>query len=247
VGASQPNVTVTLDKVGTDSQTTALREAWKAVPVPANAIPSNGVDKNLVVHQPSTDTMWEFWGMVKLADGWHAKWGGKMTNVSTSSGRYEYPTQRWGASATSLPLLGGLMRIDEIKSGKIDHALAIALPEVRADVYSWPAQRSDGQVYSENAIPEGTRFRLPPTLDLSKISMSPIVRQMALAVQRYGMVVRDRSGSIAFYGEDPTQYGINPYSGLTGLFGGKYPSTLLAQFPWAKLQALRTQLAVDPI
>jgi hypothetical protein len=247
VGANQPLVKVTLDKVGTDSQTTALRAAWAQVPVPPNALPSKGVDMNLVVHQPSTDTMWEFWGMVKLADGWHAKWGGKMTSVSTNPGHYAWPTERWGASGTSIPLLGGLMRIDEIKSGKIDHALAIALPEVRKDVYSWPAQRSDGQIASENAIPEGTRFRLPPTLDLSKIPMSPMVRQMAVAVQKYGMVVRDRSGSIAFYGEDPTQYGLDPYYGTTGFFGGKYPSTLLAGFPWAKLQALQTQLAVDPI
>jgi hypothetical protein len=244
VPGDQPLVKVTLDKVGSDSQTAALRAAWEKVPVPDNAIWSAGVDRNLVVHQPSTDTLWEFWGMQKLADGWHAKWGGKMTDVSTNPGHYTAPNNRWGASGTSIPLLGGLMRVEELQAGKIDHALALALPEVRKDVYSWPAQRSDGQIASENAIPEGTRFRLPPDLDLSKIPMAPLVRQMAVAVQKYGMVVRDRSGSIAFYGEDPTRLGLNPY---TTLFGGKYPSTLLAGFPWAKLQALETQLAVDPI
>jgi hypothetical protein len=247
VGADQPLVKVALDKSGTDSQTVALRQAFAAVPVPPDARPAQGVDRNLVVHQPDTDTMWEFWGMQKLADGWHAKWGGKMANVSTSSGRYEYPNNRWGASATSLPLLGGLMRLDELQSGVIDHALAISIPQVRKDVYSWPAQRTDGQVASEDAIPEGTRFRLPANLNLAAIPMSPIVRQMAIAAQKYGVVVRDVSGSIAFYGEDPTPTGTNPYAGLTGYFLGKYPSTLLAQFPWAKLQALKTTLAVDPI
>ena len=246
VGASQPLVNVTLDKTTTDSQTTALRAAFQGVPVPGNAIPAAGADHNLVVYQASTDTMWEFWEMTKQADGWHAKWGGKMSSVSTNPGYYTDPNNRWGASATSLPILGGLMTLDELAAGHIDHALAVSLPQIRASYYSWPAQRTDGTVNDANAIPEGTRFRLPANLNLNAIPMSPIVREMAVAVQKYGMVVRDVSGSVAFYGEDPTQTGTNPYGGLTGYFLGKYPSTLLASFPWAKLQALQTQLAYDP-
>jgi hypothetical protein len=56
---------------------------------------------------------------------------------------------------------------------------------------------------------------------------------MALAAQRYGIVVRDRSGSVSFYGEDPGQYATNPYPTI---FAGKTPAQLLANFPWAKLQ-----------
>jgi hypothetical protein len=242
VPAGQPTVPVTLDKTSNDPQTAALREAFRAVPIPPDAVPAAGVDKNLVVHQPSTDSMWEFWGLEKRADGWHAKWGGKMTDVSTNPGHYAAPTERWGATATSLPLLGGLMRTEELRAGRIDHALAIALPEIRSDIYSWPAQRTDGQVAGEDAIPEGTRFRLPANLDLSTIPMSPVIRAMAEAAQRYGIVVRDRAGAVAFYAEAPT--GADPYPSL---FGGKLPSALLAQFPWAHLQTLRADLRRDPL
>jgi hypothetical protein len=137
------------------------------------------------------------------------------------------------------------MRVSEIQSGRIDHALAIAIPEARARVFSWPAQRTDGTVDSTTAIPEGTRFRLPASLNLDAMPMSPLVRMMAKAVQKYGMVVRDKGGSVAFYGEDPTPTGVDPYYGPTGFFGGKYPSTLLAQFPWASLQVLQTQLRTN--
>ena len=33
-----------------------------------------------------------------------------------------------------------------------------------------------------------------------------------------------------------------PYAGPTGLFAGRYPSELLASFPWEHLQVLQTQL-----
>jgi hypothetical protein len=61
---------------------------------------------------------------------------------------------------------------------------------------------------------------------------------IAKAVQRYGMILRDKAGSLSFYAEDPTQYGTNPYPAL---FGG-YPDNLLAKFPWDRLQVLAMDL-----
>jgi catechol 2,3-dioxygenase-like lactoylglutathione lyase family enzyme len=56
-------------------------------------------------------------------------------------------------------------------------------------------------------------------------------------------VVRDTASSIAFYAEDPTPTGSNPYPSY---FGGRTPSELLAQFPWQHLQALRTDIRSQP-
>ena len=97
-----------------------------------------------------------------------------------------------------------------------------------------------------NAIPAGTRFRLDPTLDLDELNMSPMVRMMARAVQRYGMVVRDGGGAVAFYGEDPTPTDRNPYLGPGGLFGGQYISnSLRREFPWQHLEALKTDMTFN--
>lgn len=227
VGADVPLVHVTLD-----TSKPALQSDFAAVPIPNGAVPAVGTDAHMVVYQPSTDTMWEFYRARHVADGWHARWGGKMTAVSTASGIF---SDGYGATGTSLPLLGGLMTINELRAGQIDHALALALPTTAAGTFSWPAQRSDGTTTGPSAIPEGTRFRLDPALDLDSLRLSPVALAMARAAQRYGIIVRDGASNITFYGEDPTPAGANPYPAL---FRDRYPNEVLAGFPWDHLEVV---------
>ena len=56
-----------------------------------------------------------------------------------------------------------------------------------------------------------------------------MVRTMAVAAQRYGIVVRDGAGAVTFYAEDPTPTGRNPFLGRSGLFGGGYISRAAAR------------------
>jgi hypothetical protein len=132
------------------------------------------------------------------------------------------------------------MRISELQAGHIDHALAFAIPHTKLwTSWSWPAQRSDGDVDSAAAIPEGARFRLPASLDIDALKLPPVTAMMAKAVQRYGMVLRDKSGAVSFYAEDPTPLGgLNPYPALFNT----WPNLLFAEFPWDKLQVLRTDM-----
>ncbi|MFL5867957.1 MAG: hypothetical protein ACJ766_12745 [Thermoleophilaceae bacterium] len=234
VPAGQPRVKVILD-----TRYAPLQEGFASVPLPANAQPARGNDRHLVVWQPSTDSMWEFFKLQHLADGWHARWGGRMTGVSRNPGYFPAPT---GATATGLPLLGGLITLDEMKQGHIDHALDICLVRTRQSFWSWPAQRTDGWIASAAAIPEGTRFRLDPALDLSRLRLPRVTRMIAEAAQRYGIVVRDKGGAVSFYAEDPVPTGSNPYGGPGGYFQGRYPSQLLQSFPWDRLQVLKLDL-----
>ena len=126
VGADQPTVHVTLDSWGPD-----LQAAFDAVPIPDNAKAAAGSDEHMVVWQPTTDKMWEFFEMHQESDGWHASWGGEMDNVSTNPGYFTHEGQstNWGATATGLPLLGGLVTAADLERGYINHALAISLVE----------------------------------------------------------------------------------------------------------------------
>jgi hypothetical protein len=66
---------------------------------------------------------------------------------------------------------------------------------------------------------------------------------IAEASQRYGIVVRDKTGSsVTFEAEDATRFGTDPYYGRGGWFRGRSPSALLASFPWSRLQALSLDL-----
>ncbi len=225
-----------------------LQRDLAAVPIPADAEPAAGTDSQIIIWQPSTDTMWELWIAHKVGEdgclwgneeigGWHAAWGARIDHVSTQGGRVEAP---FGAAASGLPLLGGLIRHDELAAGRIDHALAVSIPEVTSRRYVWPATRTDGNSTAPDAIPEGTRFRLDPHLRLARLDLAPVVLAMARAAKRHGIVVADRSDGVVFDAEDPSPLRADPY---LSLFDQQWPSQLLEAFPWGHLQALAPRRA----
>jgi hypothetical protein len=244
VAADQPTVKVTLERA---ERSPALQKAWEAVPLPAGAKPALGTDKHLVVWQPSSDRLWEFWRLEHTSEGWQAPWGGAIENASASSGVYgpeAWPGANlwWGASATSLSIAGGLITLEDLEKGQINHALAMAIPDPREGVYTSPAQRTDGESAEPLSLPEGAHLRLEPGLDLAALHLPRFTLMLAEAAQRYGIVVRDKASEVTFYGQDPLPTGSNPYSGPHGYFEGKTPQQLLASFPWSHLQLLKMEL-----
>jgi hypothetical protein len=270
VGPFQPTVRVAIDTDQNGTWVNSLQGASDAVPIPPNAQPATGTDSQITIYQPSTDRLWEYWHFRREGDGWHARWGGAIDDVSRSPGYYTPLSWNdalsvWGASGTSLPLAAGTMTLAELRSGHIDHALAITIPYPRAGVVAWPAQRSDGTGTAAE-LPEGAHLRLNPRLDIPAMHLPKIVEMIALAAQRYGIIVRDQSHeAIGFFAEDPTQYGdkagttSDPYYGLlrdangtpdpvhgrpdpNALFDGMWPSTFFKYFPWRSLEVLKMSL-----
>jgi hypothetical protein len=243
VPATQARVRVRLSS-GSVRGRRALQRAFAAVPLPPSARPAPGADRHLTVWQPSSDRLWELFGARHDKDGWHARWGGAIRRVSRSPGYYTaaaWPgaTRNWGATASSLPVIGGTMLLDDLKAGRIDHALAINLPAPRTGVFAWPAQRTDGTGPS-TALPEGARLRLDPSLDVGSLHLPKLTRMIARAAQRYGLVVRDQTHhAISLFGEVPTSSRTHAYQTY---FSGKTPGQLLARFPWDRLQVLRMHL-----
>jgi hypothetical protein len=246
VPRDQPVVRVRLDA---GAWAKSLQRALDSVPIPPKAKPAAGPDRHMTVWQPSKDRLWELFKARKRDDGWHASFGGAIARVSVDRGYY---TRRawpglsqpyWGATATSLPVIAGTMRLDELEAGVIPHALAMNIPYARRNVHSWPAQRGDGASPDPQAIPEGAHFRLDPRLDIDRLHLPRMTRMMAVAAQRYGIIVRDQTTvAVAFFAEDATPTGTNPYAGRRGLFGGHRPDQLLASFPWEHLQLLKMTL-----
>lgn len=244
VPAGQPVVKVTLEDA---SRSPALQSAWHSVPLPPDAEPAAGGDKHLVVWQPSTDRLWEFWHLEMTAAGWNASWGGAMRHVLSSPGVYTrraWPGARsfWGASGTSLSIVGGLITLEDLEKGQINHALAMAVPNVRIGVYASPAERSDGESTEPLSLPEGAHLRLDPSLDLAALHLPRLTLMIAEAAQRYGIFIRDKGAEVAFYAQDPIPTGTEPYAGAHGYFEGQYPEQVLASFPWSHLQVLKMEL-----
>lgn len=243
VPEDQRRVRVRLDKL-TSPGAKALRRAFASVPMPRNAKPAPGADGHLTVWQPSTDRLWEFFKARREGSTWHADWGGAIRNVSKSPGYYTksaWPgaTRSWGATATSLPIVGGTMLLDELKRGRVDHALALNLPAPRSGEFAWPAQRSDG-TGPPTALPEGARIRLDPAVNIDDLGLPKLGRTIARAAQRYGMVVRDQTGHGMSLWAEVAPAG-SPRS-LGDYLKGKTPAEVLANFPWDRMQVLKMNL-----
>jgi hypothetical protein len=235
-----------------------LNEAYSAVPLPAGAQPESQSDHHLTVYQPSTDKLWEFWGFSYNSSGQpQARYGGRMCSVSTNPGHFittSSPCNQvkgWGATATSIPLLAGLIRLPEGDALNIPHSLALSVPKSNCQFRS-PAQRTDGGCSpGVQHLPPGARLRLPASLNVDALPMHPLGKAIARAVQRYGMHIMDRSGSIALYadqdniaGSDGQKYVASGGRSWSQIRGGSSAEQVMAGFPWSQLQMLTP--AVDP-
>ena len=216
-----------------------LELQWSAVPVPSYAIPAKGSDAEMTVYQASTDTLWEFWKARKVDGQWQACWGGRILNASKSDGIF---TKHYGATATSLPFLGGQITAEELQRGEIKHVIGISLVDnENSKIFSWPAHRSDGNNPNNlpDRIPEGIRFRLDPTIDVDALKIHPVAKVIAKAAQKYGFVVWDKAGAISLRAQNSYSYttlGLaDPY---LNLFSGTPSYAVLNGFPWDKLQFL---------
>jgi hypothetical protein len=245
VGPGQPKVKVT--HTGNDA---SLQAQWNEVPLPDDAKPSNPPwdpktkqwgDANLVVWQPSTDTIWEFFhlrrsdepprpGQDPLKPVWLADYGGRMQNVSAHEGQFENPPgTQFGSSATSIAQLATLARVEEVRRGvaeqkagvglgTLDRAIGVTVTGTQGyDGWCWPAHRTDPQHWRRTsaAIPAGTRFRLPHDFDWAGwLAAHPMTRyglMVARTVQKYGMVVSDSGQGVGFGVEDPAPTGSDPF------------------------------------
>jgi hypothetical protein len=238
VPADQRRVPVELTR-GQDYGQSLQQDLDEGVPIPDAARPAAGGDAHIVVWQPATDTMWELWTAKQVDGRWQAGWGGRLEDVSRSKGYFSDP---WGihpgATASSLPLAGGLITLRDLRRGEIDHALAMAVPVNRYGVWALPAQRTAGDARRADAIPQGARFRLDPAVDVEALDLPPFTAMLARAAQRYGILVRDTSAVVTLYAEDPTPLGENPWAQALD----PSASEVLRAFPWDRLQVMRMDL-----
>lgn len=210
------------------------------VRVPREAVPADGSDAELTVYDVETRQYTDLWNVRKAADGtFRACWGGTIKDAAQSNGVFSGP---YGATASGLPFMGGLIMPSELRAGQINHVVGIALPvsTINAKVSS-PATRTDGRATGTDTISEGQLLRLPANLDLRSLKLSPTAMTIARAAQQYGLVVWDQGPNITFRAQNPNSLGSNPYPAL---MGGN-PWTLMGDtrsgtqgFPFHKLKVL---------
>jgi hypothetical protein len=101
------------------------------------------------------------------------------------------------ADAAGLPIYPGLVKLHEVKRGRIDHAIRVTFESTR-DAWIHPASHCAGDTASAVAPPMGMRLRMKAGYDIS--AMTGQARPIAEAMKRYGLIVADNGSNWFFSG-----------------------------------------------
>jgi hypothetical protein len=179
------------------------------VPIPHIAIPDTASDMHLSIIDWKSNTAWDMWGARKLSDGtWESNTGMRypidgpgvfdtsMFKVINGESIHFHGPGR----AAGVPIIAGLIMYEEVKAGQIKHKIAAASRFNAFQEFVFPASWTDGMLVG--GIPEGAVIQLDPHLDLSEFDLFPGEKAVALALQKYGMVLVDWAGGNVIYGEN---------------------------------------------
>jgi hypothetical protein len=145
-----------VDTVAVCRQVDCGPDAVESIRLPPSARPDPRFDGWMTVINSQTREAHDFWRARREQDGsisYHfvKKWDLNGPGFQEPGGV--------SARGSGLPLFAGLIRPEEIDRGRIDHALAIAVPGAAKERFVQPASRTDG-VGFRDSIPEGARLRL---------------------------------------------------------------------------------------
>ena len=215
-----------------------LNDALKKVHVPADLKPDPSSDGSVSIYNPDTKDLVELWRARKTGSKWEACWGGRIANADKSLGTF---SGTFGASASGMAQWATTIRQQELLNGRIDHVVGLAIPQTKKG-HSWPAVRDDGW-WTGTQLSIGQMLRLPASLNIDAMKLSPVAKTIAKAAQQYGIIITDTSGSVSFSAENPIALATDRYStifrgraGWAEMAGDKAKGEIA--FPLEKLVAL---------
>lgn len=232
------------------------------VPVPAGTVRPSGpegidADGHLVLYDPVTFTAYDFWQATTVRDGECQSRGGGLTGtVIFEAGAIDFfdvrgpganPDTYFSARATGVPLLAGLILPEDVESGAISHALAVAIPGLRntneqtpsgplPSDYFYPASTTETDYYNTDpyALAAGQRLRLRQKIvdengdPIAEGQLAPITQMFLAALRTHGAILVDNAGGFIFYAEDIhtavldlSDEEVRHLTGLTSLPAGK--------------------------
>jgi hypothetical protein len=151
-------------------------------------------DKHAIVVDQGSCKLYETWNTRVSGGHWRAG-SGAVWSLESNSLRPEGWTS---ADAAGLPILPGLLRWNEVKAGRVDHAIRFTT-DVTSRHHLWPARHDAGSRSSLAYPPMGARFRLKP--GFSARGFSPYAVNVVEAMKTYGLVLADNGSPWFFQGE----------------------------------------------
>jgi hypothetical protein len=158
-------------------------------PIPAHPTIEMGSDRHLLILDTQNCYLYEVYAAQQSASGTWQAGSGAIWNLRSNALR---PAGWTSADAAGLPIFPGLVRYDEVASGRIDHALRFTVALTR-DSYIWPARHAASSSTNPNVPPMGLRLRLKASINIS--SFPPQDQVILTALKVYGMIVADNGSN----------------------------------------------------
>jgi hypothetical protein len=156
-------------------------------------------DRHAIVVDKDACRLYETYA-TRLSDGhWRA---GSGAVWSLTSDRLR-PNGWTSADAAGLPILPGLLRWNEVKSGHVDHAIRFTT-NVTSSHHLWPARHDAGSTSDRSYPPMGARFRLRSSYHPSGFGRQAMAVVRAMKV--YGLVLADNGSPWYFQGEQNAKW-----------------------------------------
>jgi hypothetical protein len=156
--------------------------------IPDNAPREPSGDRHVLVLDAFHCRLYELFGATQMGP---LQWTVASAAIFDLRSNQLRPDTWTSADASGLPILPGLVKYDEVKSGRIAHALRFTAPVTR-NTYVWPARHKASSNADPALPPMGQRFRLRSSFDIS--GFSPETRTILTALQDYGMLLADNGG-----------------------------------------------------
>jgi len=152
--------------------------------------PGSDGDRHVIVVDRSRCRLYELFAAYPQEGGrrWRAG-SGAIWSLRTNRLR---PRGFTSADAAGLPILPGLARYDEVRRGRIDHALRITVPRTRR-AFVYPARHFASSSTDPSLPAMGQRVRLRRGFDVSRFPRQS--RVVLRALKRYGAIVADNGSA----------------------------------------------------
>lgn len=151
-------------------------------------------DRHAIVVDRGRCRLYETWA-TRFRDGRWRAGSGAVWSLRSNSLR---PDGWTSADAAGLPILPGLLRWNEVRDNRIDHAIRFTTDVTRRH-HLWPARHDAGSTDSRAYPPMGARFRLKASY--SAAGLSAKARRVVRAMKKYGLVLADIGSPWFFQGE----------------------------------------------
>ena len=147
--------------------------------------PNADGDRHALLLDKDRCKLYELFALYPQAGGGWRAGSGAVFDLRSNRVR---PAGWTSADAAGLPIFPGLARYDEVRRGRIDHALRFTVSRSRR-AYVYPARHFASDLTDPSLPPMGLRLRLKQSFDTR-----PFPRQARIvleALKRYGMIVAD--------------------------------------------------------